>query len=47
LGHRAGDFPQAEMASQEALALPVYPELTQPQQESVVRAIADFYLKKN
>jgi len=47
LGHRTGDFPQAEMASQEALALPVYPELTQSQQESVVGAIADFYLKKN
>jgi len=47
LGHRIGDFPQAEMVSQEALALPVYPELTQSQQESVVGAIADFYLKKN
>ncbi len=47
LGHRTGDFPRAEMASQEALALPVYPELTQSQQESVVSAIANFYLKKN
>lgn len=47
LGHRPGDFPQAELASQEALALPVYPELTKSQQESVVRAISDFYLKKN
>jgi dTDP-4-amino-4,6-dideoxygalactose transaminase len=47
LRHQAGEFPQAEMASNEVLALPVYPELTAAQQESVVHAIADFYLKKN
>jgi dTDP-4-amino-4,6-dideoxygalactose transaminase len=47
LGHDRGDFPEAEMASDEILALPVYPELTKSQQESVVHAIADFYLKKN
>jgi len=47
LGHRQGDFPHAELASQEALALPVYPELTQSQQDSVVHAITEFYLKKN
>ncbi|MGD0428210.1 MAG: DegT/DnrJ/EryC1/StrS family aminotransferase [Candidatus Acidiferrales bacterium] len=46
-GYQAGDFPQAELASHEVLALPVYPELTQSQQESVVQAITDFYLTKN
>jgi len=47
LGHRTGDFPQAELASRKALALPVYPELTQSQQESVVHTIAKFYLKNS
>jgi dTDP-4-amino-4,6-dideoxygalactose transaminase len=47
LGYQAGDFPQAELASHEVLALPVYPELTQSQQEAVVLAVADFYLTKN
>jgi len=46
LGHHAGDFPQAELASDEIIALPVYPELTKSQQESVVHAIAAFYLNK-
>lgn len=44
LGYRAGQFPQAEAASEEILALPVFPELTELQQTSVVKAIKDFYL---
>jgi dTDP-4-amino-4,6-dideoxygalactose transaminase len=47
LGYAAGQFPQAEQASREALALPVYPELKEWQQEAVVSAIADFYLRRN
>jgi dTDP-4-amino-4,6-dideoxygalactose transaminase len=43
LGCSAGQFPQSETASREVLALPVYPELTDAQQSSVVRAITDFY----
>ena len=42
-GYREGDFPEAELASREVLSLPVYPELTQPQRESVVDAIRRFY----
>ena len=42
-GYREGDFPEAERASREVLSLPVYPELTQPQRESVVDAIRRFY----
>jgi dTDP-4-amino-4,6-dideoxygalactose transaminase len=43
LCHSPGKFPQSEEASREAAALPIYPELTDRQQEVVVRAIAEFY----
>jgi dTDP-4-amino-4,6-dideoxygalactose transaminase len=45
LNYREGQFPQAELASREALSLPVYPELKESQQELIVRTIADFYLR--
>ena len=40
LGHKPGDFPEAEQASAEVLALPIYPELPSEAQERVVRGIA-------
>lgn len=43
LGYRKGDFPRAETTAREALALPVYPELTEAQQWYVVRKIKEFY----
>jgi dTDP-4-amino-4,6-dideoxygalactose transaminase len=42
LGYRAGDFPQAEHAAAESLALPVYGELGLDEQQAVVAAIAEF-----
>jgi dTDP-4-amino-4,6-dideoxygalactose transaminase len=42
LGHRAGDFPKAERAAQESLAIPIYSELTLAQQQTVVDAVAAF-----
>lgn len=43
LGYKDGDFPGAEKAAREVLALPVYPELQPGQQEYVVKCTADFY----
>jgi dTDP-4-amino-4,6-dideoxygalactose transaminase len=47
LGYKNGDLPIAEAACKEVLALPVYQELTEPQQHSVVESIADFYKDSN
>jgi dTDP-4-amino-4,6-dideoxygalactose transaminase len=36
LGHRKGDFPVAELAASEMISLPLFPEITEQQQEQVV-----------
>jgi dTDP-4-amino-4,6-dideoxygalactose transaminase len=41
--HQSGDYPQSERAALETLALPIYPELTEEQQQQVVEAIKDFF----
>lgn len=42
LGCKKGDFPQAENAAAEVLALPVYPELTDEMKDFVAEAILSF-----
>ena len=43
LGYKEGDMPVSEQAAKEALALPIYPELTLSMQECVVDAFQTFY----
>jgi len=42
LGYREGSLPNAEAAAREALSLPVYPELTQDQQQRIVSSMLRF-----
>jgi dTDP-4-amino-4,6-dideoxygalactose transaminase len=41
LGYKAGEFPESERAAHEVLSLPMYPELSEAQQEEVARAVIE------
>lgn len=43
LGYRAGSLPVTEAAMAQVLSLPIYPELTEEQQDAVVAAVRGFY----
>ncbi len=47
LGYKDGDFPIAERAAKETLALSIYPELTDQQQDYVVSTIGMFFGQRN
>jgi dTDP-4-amino-4,6-dideoxygalactose transaminase len=42
LGYKPGDLPESERASQEALSLPLFPEIRPEEQDWVVQAIREF-----
>ncbi|MBX7174334.1 MAG: DegT/DnrJ/EryC1/StrS family aminotransferase [Pyrinomonadaceae bacterium] len=43
LGYNENDFPESEKASRETLAIPIYPEMTNQQQDYVVEKISEFF----
>ena len=42
LGYTEGSFPEAERAAREVLALPIFPEIREDEQQTVVDAIGEF-----
>jgi len=45
LGYKQGDFPEAERASREVLALPMWPELSNEEVKEIAEVIRSFYGK--
>jgi dTDP-4-amino-4,6-dideoxygalactose transaminase len=43
LGHRPGDFPVAEALARECLSLPIFPGITEEQQEQVVAGLREYF----
>jgi dTDP-4-amino-4,6-dideoxygalactose transaminase len=43
LGYKKGDFPEAEAQSEEVLSLPLFPELTDSEAETVAGTVKEFF----
>ena len=46
LGYQVGSLPETERAAGEVLSLPIYPELTEAQQATVVDQIRRYYSRQ-
>jgi dTDP-4-amino-4,6-dideoxygalactose transaminase len=44
LGYRRGSLPATEAAMDSVISLPIYPELTREQQDTVIQAVTSFYV---
>lgn len=47
LGHKPGDFPISERVANECLSLPMFPEMTDRQQDHVIDALTDALAEEN
>ena len=47
LGYQSGSLPETERAASDVLSLPIFPELTEPEQEYVVQQIGRFFAQRN
>jgi len=47
LGYSEGDFPEAEKAAGEVMAIPIYPELTDEQMRYIIDSIQEFFSSSN
>jgi dTDP-4-amino-4,6-dideoxygalactose transaminase len=45
LGYQAGQLPQAEAAAAEVLSLPMFPEMSEAQQDQVVAALRTIMMR--
>jgi dTDP-4-amino-4,6-dideoxygalactose transaminase len=43
LGYKQNDFPESEKASRETLAIPIFPEMTNEQQDYIVQKFVEFF----
>lgn len=43
LGYKPGDFPESERSANQCLSLPIYPELTEAQQDRVVEVLKQYF----
>ena len=42
LGHQEGDLPHTELAANEVLSLPMFPEMTTAEQDRVIDTVSEF-----
>lgn len=43
LGYKKGDFPMSDLCTEQVFSLPIFPEITDTEQEYIIRTIKDFF----